>query len=86
MVSRRHQQRPIILTTNKPFAEWNEVFPNSSSVTAMVDRLLHRAEIVKIEGESYRAKEAKEHAAEKARKRAAKGRKRKAPRKNATRE
>ena len=86
VVSRRHQQRPIILTTNKPFAEWNEVFPNSSSVTAMVDRLLHRAEIVKIEGESYRAKEAKEHAAEKARKRAAKGRKRKAPRKNATRE
>jgi DNA replication protein DnaC len=83
VVSRRHEQRPIILTTNKPFAEWNEVFPNSSSVTAMVDRLLHRAEIVKIEGESYRAKEAKEHAAEKARKRAAKGRKRKAPRKNA---
>ena len=86
VVSRRHEQRPIILTTNKPFAEWNEVFPNSSSVTAMVDRLLHRAEIVKIEGESYRAKEAKERAAEKARKRAAKGRKRKAPRQNATRE
>ena len=86
VVSRRHEQRSIILTTNKPFAEWNEVFPNSSSVTAMVDRLLHRAEIVKIEGESYRAKEAKERAAQKARKRAAKGRKRKAPRKNATRE
>ena len=86
VVSRRHEQRPIILTTNKPFAEWNEVFPNSSSVTAMVDRLLHRAEIVKIEGESYRAKEAKERAVEKARKRAAKGRKRKAPRQNATRE
>jgi DNA replication protein DnaC len=71
VVSRRHEQRPIILTTNKPFAEWNEVFPNSSSVTALVDRLLHHAEIVKIEGESYRAKEAKERAAEKARQRAA---------------
>jgi len=71
VVSRRHEQRPIILTTNKPFAEWNEVFPNSSSVTALVDRLLHHAEIVKIEGESYRAKEAKERAAEKARHRAA---------------
>ena len=59
------------------------MFPNSSSVTAMVDRLLHRAEIVKIEGESYRAKEAKERTAHKARQRAAKGRKRKAPRKNA---
>jgi len=75
VVSRRHEQRPIILTTNKPFAEWNEVFPNSSSVTALVDRLLHHAEIVKIEGESYRAKEAKERAAEKARQRAARSHK-----------
>jgi hypothetical protein len=80
VVSRRHEQRPIILTTNKPFAEWNEVFPNSSSVTALVDRLLHRAEIVKIEGESYRAKEAKERAAHKARQRAARSKKAKEPR------
>lgn len=70
VVSRRHERRPIILTTNKPFAEWNEVFPNSSSVTALIDRLLHHAEIVKIEGDSYRAKEAKERAAHKARQRA----------------
>ena len=83
VVSRRHEQRPIILTTNKPFAEWNDVFPHSSSVTALVDRLLHHAEIVKIEGESYRAKEAKERAAEKARQRAAKGKKGRTPRKNA---
>ena len=82
VVSRRHEQRPIILTTNKPFAEWNEVFPNASSVTALVDRLLHHAEIVKIEGDSYRAKEAKQHAAEKARKRAAKGKKAKTQRKS----
>jgi len=85
VVSRRHEQRPIILTTNKPFAEWNEVFPNASSVTALVDRLLHRAEIVKIEGDSYRAKEAKEHATEKARQRAARSKKTKAQRKNTTR-
>ena len=83
VVSRRHEQRSIILTTNKPFAEWNQVFPNSSSVTALVDRLLHRAEIVKIEGDSYRAKEAKERAADKARKRAARSKKGRAQRKNA---
>ncbi|MHC4405638.1 MAG: IS21-like element helper ATPase IstB [Planctomycetota bacterium] len=82
VVSRRHEQRPIILTTNKPFAEWNEVFPNSSSVTALVDRLLHRAEIVKIEGQSYRAKEAKERAAHKARQRAARSKRTKNTRKN----
>ena len=85
IVSRRHEQRSIILTTNRPFAEWNEVFPNSSSVTALVDRLLHHAEIVKIEGESYRAKEAKERAAEKARKRAARSKKGTAARKSVAR-
>jgi DNA replication protein DnaC len=83
VVSRRHEQRPILLTTNKPFAEWNEVFPNAGSVTALVDRLLHHAEIVKIEGESYRAKEAKERAAEKARQRAARSNRAKTARQSA---
>lgn len=72
VVSRRHEHRPIVLTTNKAFREWNTVFPNSSSVTALIDRLLHRAEIVNIEGESYRAKEARERATQKARQRSAK--------------
>lgn len=71
VVSRRHERRPIVVTTNKPFAEWNEVFANASSVTALLDRLLHRAEIVRIEGESYRAKEARERAEAKAKARAA---------------
>jgi DNA replication protein DnaC len=60
VVSRRHQARPIVLTTNRLFAEWNEVFPNSSCVTALVDRLLHKAEIVNLAGLSYRTKEAEE--------------------------
>ncbi len=71
VVSRRHERRPIVVTTNKAFAEWNEVFANASSVTALLDRLLHRAEIVKIEGESYRAKEARERAEAKAKERTA---------------
>lgn len=74
VISRRHGQKPILLTTNKPFAEWNETFPNSSCVTALIDRLVHRAEILKIDGDSYRAKEAKERAAEKAKQRARKRR------------
>ena len=70
IVSRRHEKKSIVLTTNRPFAEWNEVFPNSSCVTALVDRLVHRAEIIKIEGGSYRAKEAKERADKNAKRRA----------------
>jgi len=64
-VSRRYTQRSILITTNKPFAEWNEVFPNASCVVTLVDRLVHHAEIVQIDADSYRLKEA--HAREAAR-------------------
>jgi DNA replication protein DnaC len=52
--------RPIIVTTNKAFSEWNQVFDSAACVVTLVDRLCHRAEIVKIDGESYRVKEAEE--------------------------
>lgn len=71
VVSRRYLQRPLLLTTNKPFAEWNEVFPNASSVVTLVDRLVHRCEVVSIEGDSYRLKESKEEARRRAQDRAA---------------
>lgn len=70
IVNRRNEDRSTVVTTNKPFSEWNEVFPNSSSVVALVDRLVHRSEIIEIDGDSYRLKEAKERKDEKDRKRA----------------
>lgn len=70
VVTRRYdQQRPVLLTTNKAFGEWNQVFPNATCVVTLVDRLLHRAEIVALEGKSYRLKEAQERAARKAKSR-----------------
>lgn len=72
VVTRRYEHRSIVLTTNKPFSEWNEVFPNASCVVTLVDRLLHRAEIINIAGDSYRLKEAKELAAQKEKARATK--------------
>jgi DNA replication protein DnaC len=60
VVTRRYQTRPIILTTNKSFNEWNDIFPNAACVVTLIDRLVHRSEILAIEGESYRLKEAKE--------------------------
>ena len=72
VVSRRHEQKSIVVTTNRPFAEWTEVFPNAASVVALVDRLVHRAEIVRIDGDSYRLKEAKEREAARARRPAGK--------------
>lgn len=67
VVTRRYQQRSTIITTNKPFSEWNQVFPNAASVVTIIDRLVHKAEIITIEGDSYCLKEAKERAAHKAR-------------------
>ena len=70
MVTRRYElRRPIALTTNKVFGEWNQVFPNAACVVTLVDRLVHRAEIVALEGKSYRLKEAQERSARKAKSR-----------------
>lgn len=67
VVTRRYQlRRPIVLTTNRSFTEWNQVFPNATCVVALIDRLVHRSEILSIDGESYRLKEAKERAAKRA--------------------
>ena len=75
VVTRRYNEgRSIVLTTNKPFGEWPEVFPNAGCVVTLVDRLMHRAEIIAVEGDSYRLREAKERAAEKAKQRAARKR------------
>jgi DNA replication protein DnaC len=63
VITRRYQEKSIVLTANRPFGEWSEVFPSSTCVVTLVDRLIHRAEIVKIDGESYRLKEAKEREA-----------------------
>jgi DNA replication protein DnaC len=70
VVSRRYQEKSTVLTTNKPFSEWNQIFPNAGCVVSLVDRLVHRAEVVEIQGKSYRLKEAQERQADEAKKRA----------------
>ncbi len=69
VVSRRYLERPLLVTTNKPFAEWAEVFPNATCVVTLVDRLVHRCEVVPIEGSSYRLKESKDLAKHRAKER-----------------
>jgi DNA replication protein DnaC len=67
LVSRRYETKSTIVTTNRPFAEWPEVFPNAACVVSLVDRLVHHSDVIAIEGESYRLKEAKECAEQKVR-------------------
>ncbi len=64
LVSRRYEAKSTVVTTNKAFSEWSEVFPNAACVVSLVDRLIHHSEVISIEGESYRLKEAKERAAQ----------------------
>jgi DNA replication protein DnaC len=71
IVSRRYEEKSILVTTNKPFSEWGEVFPNASCVVSLVDRLVHKAEILQFDGESYRLKEARERAERRNKQRAA---------------
>jgi len=60
VVSRRYEQKPIVITTNLPFKHWDAVSPNAACAVALIDRLTHRAEIVSVEGESYRKREAEQ--------------------------
>ena len=69
LVSRRYQTKSTLVTTNRAFAEWSEVFPNAACVVSLVDRLIHNAEVIAIEGESYRLKEARERTEQRARRR-----------------
>ena len=47
----------MIFTTNKPFKEWNEMFPNAACIITLLDRLLHHSDVTVIEGDSYRMRE-----------------------------
>lgn len=62
IINRRYEHYSTLVTTNRPFSEWNEVFPNAACVVSLIDRLVHHSEIVAIEGDSYRMKEAQEQA------------------------
>lgn len=74
VVTRRYERAgcATVVTTNKPFGEWNQVFPNVACVVTLIDRLTHRAEVVQIEADSYRFKESKQRSADKALRRQAK--------------
>jgi DNA replication protein DnaC len=54
LVNARYEKGAMILTSNRGFAEWGEVFGDAVVATALLDRLLHHAVVVQIEGASYR--------------------------------
>ena len=57
LVARRYEKSATILTSNKSFVDWGEIFGDTVLATAILDRLLHHATTINIKGESYRLKE-----------------------------
>lgn len=66
VINGRYQKRSTLVTTNRTFAQWGEIFPNAACVVALVDRLNHHAERVVLEAESWRDKEGKQERASRA--------------------
>jgi DNA replication protein DnaC len=68
IITRRYERNSILITTNRAFKDWNEVFPNAACIATMLDRLLHHTEVTKIEGRSYRVRESELESAARAKK------------------
>ena len=58
VISRRYEQKSLVLTTNLAFSDWPTIFPNAACATALIDRAVHHAEVILVEGDSYRRREA----------------------------
>jgi DNA replication protein DnaC len=57
LVSARYERASLIVTSNKPFGRWGEVFGDEVVAAAMIDRLVHHAEVIALKGDSYRLKD-----------------------------
>ena len=57
LVSRRYERASLIVTSNKPFSAWGEIFGDDVVAAAMIDRLVHHAEILALKGDSYRLRD-----------------------------
>jgi IstB-like ATP binding protein len=54
LVSRRYERASLVVTSNKPFSAWGEIFGDEVTAAAMIDRLVHHAQIFLLKGDSYR--------------------------------
>jgi DNA replication protein DnaC len=58
VITRRYERKSLVLTTNLAFREWPSIFPNATCATALIDRVIHHADVIAIEGKSYRLRQA----------------------------
>ena len=56
-IAHRYESGSLIITSNQPFSQWDQIFPDTMMTVAAIDRIIHHATIIEIEGESYRKKQ-----------------------------
>jgi len=56
-IAHRYESGSLIITSNQPFSQWDHIFPDTMMTVAAIDRIIHHATIIEIEGESYRKKQ-----------------------------
>jgi DNA replication protein DnaC len=64
VIARRYERKSLVLTTNLPFRDWPTIFPNATCATALIDRVIHHADVIAIEGKSYRLRQAEDRSKE----------------------
>jgi DNA replication protein DnaC len=57
LVSARYERASLVVTSNKPFSDWGAIFGDETTAAAMIDRLVHHAEILSLKGDSYRLRD-----------------------------
>jgi len=62
VIARRYERKSLVLTTNLSFRDWPTIFPNATCATALIDRIIHHADVIPIEGKSYRLRQAEDRA------------------------
>ena len=60
LICHRYETGSLVITSNQPFSKWESIFPDNMMAVASIDRLVHHATIINLEGESYRTKHLKE--------------------------
>jgi DNA replication protein DnaC len=58
LIAHRYERHSIAITANQPFSAWDQVFPDPAMTVAAIDRLVHHATIIEMNGESYRQRSA----------------------------
>ena len=60
LIADRYENKRLIITSNQPLSEWDQIFPDNIMAVAAIDRLVHHSTIINVTGKSYRTKQSEQ--------------------------